>query len=132
MFLTSHFSEGDSGQTKMNFKNRERFFSITDEEQKPLSFFSQVPPVGRIEAIFQPHFSVFHFFCYSPDFAGAVSARWRRIWRNQRRFLSRTCSYTIKSFIFSQVSSLKRNKCLSGPLFCRNSTCLSWRTVQDF
>jgi hypothetical protein len=34
-----------------------------------------VPPVGRIKAIFQPIFQVSVFSCFSPDFAGAVSAR---------------------------------------------------------
>jgi hypothetical protein len=59
-----------------------------------------VPRAGRIEAIFEALFSRFSLFRYSPDFAGAVTASWGRIWRNRRRFLSRTCPYTITSFIF--------------------------------
>jgi hypothetical protein len=59
-----------------------------------------VPPFGRIEAIFEPHFSVFGFSCFSPDFAGAVSASWRQNWRNRRRFFLQKNSYTIKSYIF--------------------------------
>jgi hypothetical protein len=63
-------------------------------------FFSQVPRAGRIKAIFEALFSRFSLFRYSPDFAGAVTASWGRIWRNRRRFLSRTCPYPITSFIF--------------------------------
>jgi hypothetical protein len=63
-------------------KTERGFCSSRDEEQKPLPVFAKVPPVGRIEAVFQPHFLDFGFSCYSPDFAGAVSERWRRNLRN--------------------------------------------------
>ena len=56
--------------------------------------------VGRIEDIFEAYFSRFSIFRYSPDIAGAVTASSGRIWRNRRRFLSSTCPYTIKYFIF--------------------------------
>jgi hypothetical protein len=45
-------------------KPREVFVYNKAEEQKPLSYFSQVPPVGRIKAIFQPLFSGFRFFLF--------------------------------------------------------------------
>jgi hypothetical protein len=45
------------------FSKTERgFCSERDEEQKPLPYFAKVPPVGRIEAVFQPHFSGFLVF----------------------------------------------------------------------
>jgi hypothetical protein len=69
-----------------------------------------VPRAGRIEAIFEALFSRFSFFRYSPDFAGAVTASWRRIWKNRRRFLSRTCPYTITSFIFFPGVSVEEKK----------------------
>jgi hypothetical protein len=99
-FTTSSFKT-DSGKMKTDFKNpREVFLSSRDEEQKPLSVFATVLRAGRIEAIFEALFSRFSLFRYSPDFAGAVTASWRRIWENRRRFLSRTCPSTITSFIF--------------------------------
>jgi hypothetical protein len=51
---------------EMNFQKTERgFCSERAEEQKTLPYFAQVPPVGRIKAIFQPLFSVFRFFLFS-------------------------------------------------------------------
>jgi hypothetical protein len=63
-------------------------------------FFHRCHEQGESKPSFRPFFPDFWFFRYSPDFAGAVTASWRRIWRNRRRFLSRTCPYTITSFIF--------------------------------
>jgi len=45
-------------------------------------------------------FQIFGFFCFSPDFAGAVSVSWRRNLRNRRRFFLQKKSYTISSNIF--------------------------------
>jgi hypothetical protein len=96
---------------KTDFKKpREVFVQHMAEGKKPLHIFAKVPPVGRIEAVFQPHFSDFWFFCYSPDFAGAVTVSWRKIWQNQRRFLSSTCPYTIKSFSFFPGVSIEEKQ----------------------
>jgi hypothetical protein len=61
---------------EMKFRKPRGFFSEWAEEKKPLPYFAQVPLVGIIEAIFQPQFSDFRFFCFSLDFAGDVSASW--------------------------------------------------------
>jgi hypothetical protein len=59
----NQFSEDDSGKMEDVFSKIKRgFCSSRAEEQKPLPYFSQVPPVGRIKAIFQPHFFSFSVF----------------------------------------------------------------------
>jgi hypothetical protein len=78
------------GKRRWILKIREIFLLERDEEQNPLSVFVIELREGRIEAIFEAIFSRFPLFCYSPDLAGAVTANWRRIWKNQRRFLSST------------------------------------------
>jgi hypothetical protein len=52
-------------------KTERGFCSSRAEEQKPLPFFSKVPPFGRIEAVFQPHFSDFWFFLLQSRFCGS-------------------------------------------------------------
>ena len=56
--------------------------------------------VGRIEDIFEAYFSIFSIFRYSPDLAGVVTTSWEWIWKNWKRFLSKTCPYTITTFSF--------------------------------
>jgi hypothetical protein len=94
-------SETDSGQMKMNFKKPREVFLHNGMKNKNLShFFHRCHEQGESKPSFRPFFPDFSFFRYSPDFAGAVTASWRRIWRNRRRFLSITCPYTITSFSF--------------------------------
>jgi hypothetical protein len=94
-------SEGDSEQTEANFKNPREVFSQHRMRNKTLfSVFATELRAERVEDIFEAYFSIFSIFSFSPDFAGAVTASWGRIWRNRRRFLSRTCPYTITSFSF--------------------------------
>jgi hypothetical protein len=45
------------------------------EEQKPLSVFSMELQAERIKDIFKAYFSIFSIFRFSPNLAGAVTAR---------------------------------------------------------
>jgi len=63
-------------------------------------------------------FQFFGFSCFSLDFAGADLASWRRIWKNQRIFLSNTCSYTITySIFFIFVSAEEKKMSERTPIF---------------
>jgi hypothetical protein len=78
-FKTTHFflfdtssCEADSGKTEMKFKKpKEVFVHHGLKNKKSPIFFAKVPPVGRIEAVFQPHFSDFWFFLLQSRFCGS-------------------------------------------------------------
>jgi hypothetical protein len=125
-------SEADSGKMKMNFKKPREVFVHNGMKNKNLSHFFTGATSWENRSHLSASFFSFRFSCFSPDFAGAVSARWRRIWRNQRRFLSRTCSYTITSFIFYTGVTVEEKQMSELTPFFRNSAHLSWRTVQIF
>jgi hypothetical protein len=94
-------SEGDYEQTEAKFQNPREVFAQHRMRNKTLfSFFSTELRADRFKDIFEAYFSIFSIFSFSPDFAGAVTASWGRIWKNRRRFLSSTCPYTITSLIF--------------------------------
>jgi hypothetical protein len=83
-------SEADSGKMKMNFeKPREVFLHNGMKNKNLFIFFTGATSWENRSHLSASFFQIFDFSCFSPDFAGAVSARWRRIWRNQRRFLSK-------------------------------------------
>jgi hypothetical protein len=89
------------GQTETDFKNPREVFSHHGLRNKNLfQFFQRSLRAEIIEDIFEAYFSRFYIFRFSPDLSGAVTASWGRIRRNRKRFLSRTCPYTITSFIF--------------------------------
>jgi hypothetical protein len=94
-------SDGYPEQTEANFKNPRDFFGQHRMRNKTLfSVFSTELRAERVKGIFEAYFSRFSIFRFSPDFAGAVTASWGRIWQNRRSFLSSTCPYSITSFSF--------------------------------
>jgi hypothetical protein len=84
-----------------NFKKLREVFVHNGMKNKNLfHIFHRCHQLGESKPSFSPFFQVSNFSCFSPDFAGAVSARWRRNWRNQRRFFLQKNSYTITSYSF--------------------------------
>jgi hypothetical protein len=69
--LTPRLAKRILGNEDEILKTKRGFFSSRVEEQKPLPVFAKVPPVGRIEAVFQPHFSDFWFFLLQSRFCGS-------------------------------------------------------------
>jgi hypothetical protein len=66
------------GQMKTNFKKPREVFLHNGMKNKNLSqFFHRCHEQGESKPSFEALFSRFSFFCYSPDFAGAVTASWR-------------------------------------------------------
>jgi len=50
------------------------------------------------------------FFLFWSWFAGAISASWRWIWKNRKRFLSRTYTYTINYLILYTCDTVEEKK----------------------
>jgi hypothetical protein len=63
---------------KMKFKKPKEVFVHHGLKNKNLSqFLQRCHQLGESKLSFSLIFWIFGFSCYSPDFAGAVSARWR-------------------------------------------------------
>jgi hypothetical protein len=72
------FFEDDSGKTEMDFqKLREVFFQNGMKNKNLFHIFHRCHQLGESKPSFSPFFQVSSFSCFSPDFAGAVSASWR-------------------------------------------------------
>jgi hypothetical protein len=91
----------DSGQMEIDFQNTREVFVHHGLKKKNLSqIFHRCHQLGEFKPFLSPFFQVSIFSCFGHDFAGVVSARWRRNWRNRRRFFSMKNSYTITYFSF--------------------------------
>jgi hypothetical protein len=71
-------SESDSGKMGRNFEKQREVFLHNRLKNKNLShFFHRCHKLGESKPSLSPIFHFFVFSCFSHDFAGAVSVRWR-------------------------------------------------------
>jgi hypothetical protein len=118
---------------KMDFKNPREVFLQNGMKNKNLSqFFHRCYEQGESKPSSRPFFPDFHFSVTVLILQELLRPAGGRIWKNRRRFLSRTCPYTIKSFIFFPGVIVEEKTRLFGPLFRRKPVRLSWQTVPNF
>jgi hypothetical protein len=86
---------------EMNFQKPREVFVNHGMNNKNLShIFHRCHQLGESNPFLSPFFQVSSFSCFGHDFAGDVSARWRRKLEKPKEVFSPEKSYTITYFIF--------------------------------